>query len=70
MMSVLWQFGILAAILVFGIKVGLASGLANLSKKLLAIICVGYGGGFCILYNHGINNDYCRFNYNQGVEST
>ena len=30
MMSVLWQFGILAAILVFGIKVGLASGLANL----------------------------------------
>ena len=36
MMSVLWQFGILAAILVFGIKVGLASGLANLSKKLLA----------------------------------
>ena len=49
MMSVLWQFGILAAILVFGIKVGLASGLANLSKKLLAIICVGYGGGVLII---------------------
>ncbi len=48
-MSVLWQFGILAAILVFGIKVGLASGLANLSKKLLAIICVGYGGGVLII---------------------
>ena len=49
MMSVLWQFGVLAAILVFGIKVGLASGLANLSKKLLAIICVGYGGGVLII---------------------
>ena len=49
MMSVLWQFGILAAILVFGIKVGLASGLANLSKKLFAIICVGYGGGVLII---------------------
>ena len=49
MMSVLWQFGILAAILVFGIKVGLASGLANLSKKLLAIICIGYGGGVLII---------------------
>ena len=48
-MSVLCQFGILAAILVFGIKVGLASGLANLSKKLLAIICVGYGGGVLII---------------------
>ena len=49
MMSVLWQFGIFAAILVFGIKVGLASGLANLSKKLLAIICAGYGGGVLII---------------------
>lgn len=49
MMGVLWQFGILAAILVFGIKVGLASGLANLSKKLLAIICVGYGGGVLLI---------------------
>ncbi len=49
MMSVLWQFGILAAILVFGIKVGLASGLANLSKKLLALICIGYGGGVLLI---------------------
>ena len=49
MRSVLWQFGILAAILVFGIKVGLASGLANLSKKLLAIICIGYGGGVLLI---------------------
>ena len=49
MMSMLWQVGILAAVLVFGIKVGLASGLANLSKKLLAIICLGYGGGVLII---------------------
>ncbi|MBR0272311.1 MAG: DUF2162 domain-containing protein [Methanobrevibacter sp.] len=49
MMSMLWQVGILAAVLVFGIKVGLASGLANLSKKLFAIICIGYGGGVLII---------------------
>ena len=48
-MSMLWQVGILAAVLVFGIKVGLASGLANLSKKLFAIICIGYGGGVLII---------------------
>lgn len=49
MINILWQVGILAAVLVFGIKVGLASGLANLSKKLLAIICIGYGGGVLIV---------------------
>lgn len=48
-MSVLWQFGIFAAILVFGIKVGLASGMANLSRRLFAIICIGYGGGVLII---------------------
>ena len=45
MMTVLWQFGIFAAVIVFGVKIGLASGLANLSKKLFAIICIAYGGG-------------------------
>lgn len=49
MMAMLWQFGVIAAILVFGIKVGLASGLANLSKKLFAVICIGYGGGVLII---------------------
>ena len=38
MMSVLWQVGIFASVLVFGIKIGLASGLANLSKRLFASI--------------------------------
>lgn len=49
MMSVLWQVGIFASVLVFGIKVGLASGLANLPKKLLAIICILYGGGVLVI---------------------
>ena len=45
MMTVLWQVGIFAAVIVFGVKIGLASGLDNLSKKLFAIICIAYGGG-------------------------
>ena len=49
MMSVLWQVGIFASVLVFGIKVGLASGLANLPKKLLATICILYGGGVLVI---------------------
>lgn len=49
MMSVLWQVGIFASVLIFGIKIGLASGLANLQKKLFAIICVSYGGGVIII---------------------
>ncbi|WP_405308260.1 DUF2162 domain-containing protein [Methanobrevibacter sp.] len=50
MMSVLWQVGIFASVLVFGVKIGLASGLANLSKKLFAIICIAYGGGVVLFY--------------------
>ncbi len=50
-MGILWQLGVLAAVLVFGIKIGLASGFANLSKKLFALICAGYGiGVFLISY--------------------
>ena len=49
MMSVLWQVGIFAAVLVFGIKIGLASGLANLPKKLFAAICIAYGGGVVLI---------------------
>jgi predicted transporter len=49
MMSVLWQVGIFASVLVFGIKIGLASGLANLSKKLFAVICIAYGGGVVVI---------------------
>ena len=49
MMSVLWQVGIFASVLVFGVKIGLASGLANLSKKLFALICILYGGGVVLI---------------------
>ena len=49
MMSILWQVGIFASVLVFGIKIGLATGLANLSKKLFAIICISYGGGVLLV---------------------
>ena len=48
-MSVLWQVGIFASVIVFGVKIGLASGLANLPKKLFAIICIAYGGGVLVI---------------------
>ncbi|KZX16702.1 hypothetical protein MBCUT_05600 [Methanobrevibacter cuticularis] len=47
--SMLWQFGILAAVLVFGIKVGLASGMANFPKKIIAGIAIGYGLGVYLI---------------------
>lgn len=43
--SILWQVGILSAILVFGIKIGLASGLSHLSKKYAFTIAILYGLG-------------------------
>lgn len=48
-LSALWQVGVFAAVILFGAKLGIASGLANLSKKKLAILCLGYGGGIMIL---------------------
>lgn len=47
--NLLWQLGILSAVLIFGIKLGLATGLANMSKKYLAMVSIGYGGGVLIL---------------------
>ena len=47
--SILWQLGILAAVLIFGIKLGLATGLANMSKRYLALVSIGYGAGVLIL---------------------
>ena len=47
--NILWQLGILSAVLIFGIKWGLATGLANMSKKYLAVVSIGYGGGVLIL---------------------
>lgn len=48
-LSSLWQLGVFAAVILFGTKLGIASGLANLSKKNLALLCIGYGGGIMIL---------------------
>ena len=47
--SILWQVGILSAVLIFGIKLGLATGLANMSKRYLALVSMGYGAGVLIL---------------------
>ena len=47
--NLLWQIGILSAVLIFGIKLGLATGLANMSKRYLAMVSIGYGGGVLIL---------------------
>ena len=49
MLELLWQMGILSAVLVFGVKIGLASGFAGLSKKAATAIAIGYGIGILIL---------------------
>lgn len=49
MLELLWQMGILSAVLVFGVKIGLASGFAGLSKKAAVAVSVGYGLGIFIL---------------------
>ena len=48
-MAILLQFGILAAVLVFGVKVGLASGLAHMPKKWLALIDILYFAGIMVI---------------------
>jgi predicted transporter len=49
MLELLWQMGILSAVLVFGIKIGLASGFAGLSKKAAVAVSAVYGLGIFIL---------------------
>ncbi len=49
MLELLWQLGILSAVLVFGVKIGLAMGFANISKKTAIAIAIGYGAGIFIL---------------------
>ena len=48
-LSALWQLGVFAAVILFGAKLGIAGGLANLSKKNLALLSIGYGGGIMLL---------------------
>lgn len=49
MLELLWQMGILSAVLVFGVKIGLAMGFTGLSKKAAAAIAAGYGAGILLL---------------------
>lgn len=49
MLELLWQLGILSAVLMFGVKIGLAMGFAGISKKLAVVITTGYGAGIFIL---------------------
>lgn len=48
-LSALWQLGVFAAVILFGTKLGIASGLAKLSKRNLSLLCLGYGGGIMLL---------------------
>lgn len=49
MIELLWQLGILSAILLFGVKIGLAMGFSGLSKKVGVLIALGYGVGIFLL---------------------
>lgn len=68
LINALWQVGVFAAVILFGTKLGIASGLANLSKKKLALLCLGYGGGIMLLsaiaslYTSQITNIINKYN--------
>lgn len=49
LVAILWQFGILSAVLIFGIKLGIATGLANVSKSWTLLTALAYGAGILIL---------------------
>lgn len=69
MFTILWQIGVLSAILVFGIKIGLAMGFAGLSKKMAALIALGYGLGILLLtmiasgYEEALNKVIYDYNF-------
>ena len=43
MLEQFWQYGILAAVLIFVLKIGLALGFSGIEKKKVLLILVGYG---------------------------
>ena len=43
------QYGILLAVLIFGVKIGLAMGFAGIKRKTAGLILLGYGIGLVIL---------------------
>lgn len=42
MLEQFWEYGILAAVLVFGVKIGLALGFSGMKRKTVSLILVGY----------------------------
>jgi len=49
MVDELWQLGLMSAIIIFGIKIGLSLGFSGLSRKVSAIIILLYGLGTLLL---------------------
>lgn len=49
MLEQFWQYGILAAVLVFGVKIGLALGFSGIERKKVGLILVGYAVGLILL---------------------
>lgn len=49
MLDQLMQYGILVAVLIFGVKIGLALGFSGIKKKTVGYILLGYGIGLTIL---------------------
>lgn len=47
--SVILQIITILSVLVYGVNIGLSIGLANLSKKVITLICILYGGSVFIL---------------------
>ena len=49
MLEQFWQYGILAAVLIFGLKIGLALGFSGIKKRNVYLILVGYFVGLVVL---------------------
>ncbi len=49
MLEQFWQYGILAAVLVFGVKIGLALGFSGIKRKNVGLILIGYAVGLIVL---------------------
>lgn len=47
--SVILQIITIISVLVYGVNIGLSIGLANLSKKVISLVCILYGGSVLIL---------------------
>jgi predicted transporter len=49
MLEQFWHYGILVAVLVFGVKIGLALGFSGIKRKTVGLILLGYAFGLVIL---------------------